>query len=56
VAILNAVKAVVAGGAVDLIALPPDAAKLPAAAGGVGFPNAFYPTTNARPATEGAMK
>jgi hypothetical protein len=56
VAILNAVKALVAGGAADLIALPPDAAKLPAAAGSVGFPNAFYPTTNARPATEGAVQ
>jgi hypothetical protein len=56
VAILNAVKALVAGGAADLIALPPDAAKLPAAAGSIGFPNAFYPTTNARPATEGAVQ
>ncbi|HLM18417.1 MAG TPA: ferritin-like domain-containing protein [Acidimicrobiia bacterium] len=56
VAILNAVKALLAGGAADLIALPPDAAKLPAAAGSVGFPNAFYPTTDARPANEGAMQ
>jgi len=56
VAILNAVKALVAGGAADLIALPPDATKLPAAAGSVGFPNAFYPTTNARPADEGAVQ
>jgi hypothetical protein len=56
VAILNAVKALLAGGADDLIALPPDAAKLPAAAGSVGFPNSFYPTTNARPASEGAVQ
>ncbi len=56
VAILNAVKALVAGGAVDLIALPPDATKLPAAAGSVGFPNAFYPTTDARPANEGVVQ
>jgi len=56
VAILYAVKALLAGGAADLIALPPDATKLPAAAGSVGFPNAFYPTTNARPATEGAVQ
>jgi hypothetical protein len=56
VAVLNAVKALLAGGAADLIALPPDAAKLPAAAGSVGFPNAFYPTTDARPATEGAVQ
>lgn len=56
VAILNAVKALLAGGAADLIALPPDATKLPAAAGSVGFPNAFYPTTDARPANEGAVQ
>jgi hypothetical protein len=56
VAILRAVKALVAAGADDLIALPPDATKLPAAAGSVGFPNAFYPTTDARPATEGAVQ
>jgi hypothetical protein len=56
VAILNAVKALLAGGAADLIALPPDAAQLPAAAGSVGFPNAFYPTTDARPANEGAVQ
>jgi hypothetical protein len=55
-AILYAVKALLAGGAVDLIALPPDAAKLPAAAGSVGFPNAFYPTKDARPANEGAVQ
>jgi rubrerythrin len=56
VAILNAVKALLAGGAADLIALPPDAGSLPAAAGSVGFPNAFYPTTDARPANEGAVQ
>ncbi len=56
VAILYAVKALLAGGAADLIALPPDATKLPAAAGSIGFPNAFYPTTDARPATEGAVQ
>jgi Ferritin-like domain len=56
VAVLNAVKALVAAGAADLITLPPDASKLPAAAGSVGFPNAFYQTTNARSASEGAVK
>ena len=56
VAILNAVKALVAGGAADLIALPPDASKLPAAAGSVGFADAFFKTTEARPANEGAVK
>ena len=56
VAILNAVKALVGAGAADLITLPPDASKLPAAAGSVGFPNAFYSTTDARPANEGAVQ
>ena len=56
VAVLLAVQALVAGGAPELIALPPDAAKLPAAAGSVGFPDAFYKTDQARPATEGALK
>ncbi len=55
-AILYAVQALVAGGAADLIALPPDAAKLPAAAGSVGFPDAFFKTDEARPAEEGAVK
>jgi ferritin-like protein len=56
VAILAAVQALLAGGAPELIALPPDAAALPAAAGSVGFPAAFYPTTGARPANEGAVQ
>ncbi len=56
VAVLLAVQALVAGGAADLIALPPDAAKLPAAAGSVGFPDSFFKTDQARPATEGAVK
>jgi len=54
VAILNAVQALLKAGAASDIALPPPAAKLPAAAGSVGFPNAFYPTSNAAPATQGA--
>jgi hypothetical protein len=56
VSVLLAVQALVAGGAPDLITLPPDAAKLPAAAGSVGFPDAFFKTDQARPATEGAVK
>ena len=52
--VLLAVQALLAGGAPQLIALPPDAASLPAAAGSVGFPNAFFPTDMARSATEGA--
>ena len=53
--ILLAVKALLAGNAANLIALPPDVSALPAAAGSVGFPDAFYPTSQARPATEGAI-
>ncbi len=55
-AVLSAVAALIAGGAPQLIALPPDAAALPAAAGSVGFPDAFIMTKLARPATEGAVK
>lgn len=55
-AILLAVQALIAGGAPQLIALPPDLTKLPKAAGSVGFPDAFFPTKNASPATEGAVK
>ncbi|MGB6161434.1 MAG: ferritin-like domain-containing protein [Pseudonocardiaceae bacterium] len=55
-AILLAVQALIKGGAPQLIALPPDAAKLPAAAGSVGFPDSFYPTTMAAPVEEGAVK
>lgn len=54
-AVLLAVQALIKGGAPQLIALPPNVAALPAAAGSVGFPNAFYPTNQARPATEGAL-
>jgi hypothetical protein len=54
-AVLLAVQALINGGAPQLIALPPDVAKLPSAAGSVGFPNAFYPTSGARPASEGAV-
>ncbi|MGH3793812.1 MAG: ferritin-like domain-containing protein [Pseudonocardiaceae bacterium] len=55
-AILLAVQALLKGGAPQLIALPPDAAKLPAAAGSVGFPDSFYPTSMAAPVQEGAVK
>jgi hypothetical protein len=56
VSILLAVQALLEGGAPQLIALPPDLAALPAAAGSVGFPDAFSPTTEARPKDEGAVK
>ncbi|MER8104873.1 ferritin-like domain-containing protein [Kitasatospora sp. NPDC094016] len=55
-ATLLAVQALLAGNAPDLIAIPVDPAKLPAAAGSVGFPDAFYKTDNASPITEGAVK
>lgn len=56
VAVLNAVKALLSAGAADLIALSPTVVtKLPAAAGSVGFPNTFYPTKDASPASEGAV-
>lgn len=56
-AVLRAVKALLDGGAPQLIALPPDVGKLPAAAGDVAFKDhSFYPTDGARPATEGAVR
>ncbi len=55
VSILLAVQALLAANAPELITLAPgNAANLPAAAGSVGFPQAFYPTDMARHATEGA--
>lgn len=57
VAILRAVQALLSAGDDSLVALPPSPlAALPQAAGGVGFPFAFYPTSGARPATEGAIR
>ena len=54
-ATLRAVGALLSGGAPDLIAIPVDAAMLPAAAGSVAFPAAFEPTTMASPPQEGAL-
>jgi ferritin-like protein len=55
--VLLAVQALLKGGAPQLIALSPTTvAQLPAAAGSVGFPNAFYPTSKAAPADQGAVK
>jgi len=56
VAVLNAVKALVGAGHPEYITLPPPLDTLPAAAGSVGFPDAFYPYAMARPAAEGAVK
>ena len=56
-AILRAVQALLGAKDASLIALPPTPlTALPAAAGSVGFPNAFYPTSGARPETEGAVR
>lgn len=55
-AVLRAVGALLAGGAADLIAIPTDLAKLPAAAGSVAFPDAFEDRENASPPEEGAVK
>lgn len=56
VAVLNAVAALLKAGAPQLITLSPTVvASLPAAAGSVGFPNSFYPTSSASPANEGAV-
>lgn len=55
-AVLLAVQALLAGGAPELIAIPTDVAKLPAAAGSVGFPDSFYPTKDASPSSEGAVQ
>jgi len=55
-ATLRAVGALLAGGAADLIAIPTQPAKLPAAAGSVAFPAAFQGTSMASPPAEGAVK
>ena len=55
--VLLAVQALLQAGAPQLISLAPGtAAMLPAAAGSVGFPNAFYKTNQAAPASQGAVK
>lgn len=57
-AILLAVQALIEGGAPELIAIPTDLAKLPAAAGSVAFPKAFETTTSdsVAPPESGAVK
>lgn len=54
-AILRAVKALLEGGAPQLIAIPTDVAALPAAAGSVSFPAAFEEPQLASPPEEGAV-
>ena len=55
-ATLRAVAALLAGGAPELIAVPVDASKLPAAAGSVGFPDAIPMPKLASPPAEGAVQ
>jgi rubrerythrin len=55
-ATLLAVQALLARDMADLIAIPTDVTKLPAAVGSVGIPDTFYPTTSASPISEGAVK
>ncbi|MHB8463491.1 MAG: ferritin-like domain-containing protein [Acidimicrobiales bacterium] len=55
-AILLAVSALLGANAPQLIKIGGVVGQLPAAAGSVGFPDAFLPLTDARPATEGAVK
>ena len=57
VSVLLAVQALLKAGAPQLISLSPGtAAALPATAGSVGFPDAFYQTNMAAPAKQGAVK
>jgi rubrerythrin len=55
-AVLLAVGALLENDLAGQVKIPPDLAKLPAAAGSVGFPDAFLPLDQARPAAEGAVK
>ncbi len=55
-ATLRAVAALLEGGAPQLIAIPTEVAKLPAAAGSVGFPEAIIKPVLASPPAEGAIK
>ena len=55
-AVLRAVQALLAGGGAQLIAIPTEVAKLPAAAGSVGFPEAIPKADKASPPQEGAVK
>jgi hypothetical protein len=55
--VLLAVQALLKAGAPQLISLAPGTgAMLPAVAGSLGFPHAFYPTNSAAPAKQGAVK
>ncbi len=53
--VLLSVQALLKADDADLIAIPTNVAQLPAAAGNVGIPVAFYPTSEASPTSEGAV-
>lgn len=55
-AILLSVQALLKANTPQLIRRPPEVATLPAEAGSVGFPDAFYPTVLAAPVEQGAVK
>ncbi|MER8067584.1 ferritin-like domain-containing protein [Streptomyces sp. NPDC094034] len=55
-ATLLTIQSLLGSGDTDLIAIPTDADTLHAAAGTVGFPDAFYPTGRALPSSEGAVR
>lgn len=55
-AVLLAVQSLLIGGTPELIGIPANTEKLPAAVGGAGFPDAFYPTKDASPVKEGAVR
>ncbi|MEV8392030.1 MULTISPECIES: ferritin-like domain-containing protein [unclassified Streptomyces] len=55
-ATLLTIQSLLGSGDTDLIAIPTDADALHAAAGTVGFPDAFYPTGKASPSSEGAVR
>ncbi|PVE04108.1 ferritin-like domain-containing protein [Streptomyces scopuliridis] len=55
-ATLLVVQSLLGSGDSELIAIPTDAAALPADVGTTGFPDAFYPTSNASPISEGAVQ
>ncbi|MFI6703601.1 ferritin-like domain-containing protein [Streptomyces sp. NPDC050509] len=55
-ATLLAVRALLSAGEERLIAIPTEVAKLPAAVGSAGFPDAFQPTADASPVSEGAIR
>ena len=55
-ALLLTLQTLLSTGRAELVAVPPDLAALPPAAGTVGFPDVLFPTEKASPATEGALR